>query len=136
MDDDEDELALEREFAQEVHDVLGVAAGESGCGFVDEEDSGFADELKGDVEPLALSAADHFVERGSDLEVFAFVEAEVFERLLDFGVDFLFAESFEAEFGAVVEVFIPFYVIFFCFFRFCAFCSLLSFLCFLICGLF
>ena len=73
VDDDEHEFAFEGEFSEEVHDVLGVAAGEAGCGFVDEEDAGFSYELEGDVEAFALASGDHLIEGGAYLEVFALV---------------------------------------------------------------
>ncbi len=73
VDDDEHEFAFEGEFSQEVHYVLGVAAGEAGCGFVDEEDARFSDEFEGDVESFALASGDHFIKRGAYLEVFALV---------------------------------------------------------------
>ena len=56
-----DQLTLEHLTFEERHNLLGVRARETRCGFVHKEDRGFAHELQSNVESLALSAAEHLV---------------------------------------------------------------------------
>ena len=106
MDVDHDEFALERLFFQQENHLLGVGRRQSRRRFVEEEHGGFAYQLQGDVQSLALSSRYVFVDGRAHLQVLRRIESQVLQRLLHAVVDFLFRQTLEAQSGSEPKVLI------------------------------
>ncbi len=68
MNHHKDQFAAGGLFAEQAHDQLGIGRREAGGGFIHEEHRGFANEFQGNVQALALTAADRFLKRRADAE--------------------------------------------------------------------
>ena len=104
MDDHENQLAPERKFLEQVNYVFGVAGREAGGRFVHEEYGRFPDEFEGDVQPLALPAADLLVEDVADFDVLDVFEAQARQHVGNRFDELFLGQVFEAQLGVVVQV--------------------------------
>ena len=99
-----DELALQRLLFQQVDHLLRVSRRQARCRLVEEQHGRFSDQLQRDVQSLALSTADVFVDGRSHLQVLGSVQSQVFKGLHDALVKLLVVHALEAELGGEPKV--------------------------------
>ena len=85
-------------------DTFGVVRGEARSGLIEEEDGRIGDEFHGDIDALALAAAEDFVFGRADDGVFFVGEIEFAEEIVDACFDFVVGEI-GAQAGGKIEGF-------------------------------
>ena len=101
---DNDELSLEGLFLQQVDDLLGVRRRESRRRLVEEEHRRFAYQLQGDVQALALSAADKLVDGRTHLQVLGGLQSQVLQDFHDAAVQLVAGHTLETQLGREPQV--------------------------------
>ena len=87
VDGGEDGLAGLGQILQQIDDRLGVVGGQAGGGLVEKQHRRVGDELQGDVDALALAAAEGLLFRRADDGVDLVGNAQVVEHFFGAGVD-------------------------------------------------
>ena len=106
MDDDEYDFTAERQFLQNVHNVLAVAARQSTGGLVDKQHGRFSNQLQGDVQPLALTSGNGLIHYGPHAEISDVPKPQPTECQFNTFKTFFFRGTAQTQIRTEFEVFI------------------------------
>ena len=99
-----DEFAFVRLLLQEIDYLLCVGGRQAGSGLVEKEDDRLADELEGDVQTLALTAGDGFLQRGAYFQVTRLQQVELAKHLCHTLLKLRSGHAVETQAGGEIEI--------------------------------